>query len=85
MIWEVVLSRQAAEDARKISNAGLKSKTQKPIATLQSNPYELPYEKLSGDLKGYHSRRINIQYRLVYQILDEQKIVKILRMWSHYE
>ena len=85
MTWNIVLSKQAAKDAKKISNAGLKSKTQKLIATLQNNPYELPYEKLSGDLRGFYSRRINIKHRLVYQILDEQRLVKILRMWSHYE
>ena len=83
--WDIVLSKQAAKDARKISNAGLKSNTQKLIATLQNNPYELPYEKLSGNLEGYYSRRINIKHRLVYQVFDERKLVKILRMWSHYE
>ena len=85
MTWEIVLSKQAAKDAKKIAASGLKEKAQKLLKTLQENPYEPPYEKLVGDLQGYYSRRINIQHRLVYQILDKQKIVKILRMWSHYE
>ena len=85
MTWQVVLSKQAAKDAKKIAAAGLKSQAQKQIATLQENPYAPPYEKLVGNLQGYYSRRINIKHRLVYQIFDEQKVVKILRLWSHYE
>lgn len=85
MSWQIVLSRQAVKDAKKISSAGLKGRAQKLLDILQSNPYELPYEKLTGDLKGYYSRRINIKHRLTYQIFDEQQTVKILRMWSHYE
>ncbi|NET54705.1 MAG: Txe/YoeB family addiction module toxin [Symploca sp. SIO2E6] len=85
MTWEVVLSKQAAKDAKKIAASGLKNKTQKLLEALQDNPYNPPYEKLVGDMQGYYSRRINIQHRLVYQIFDEQKVVKILRLWSHYE
>lgn len=83
-MWTVVLSKQAAKDAKKVSASDLKPKVQKLIAVLQSDPYTLPYEKLVGDMQGYYSRRINIQHRLVYQIFDEQKVIKILRMWSHY-
>jgi toxin YoeB len=84
-MWEVVLSKQAARDAKKISASGLKQKVQRLIEVLQENPYHPPYEKLVGNMQGYYSRRINIQHRLVYQIFDEQKVIKILRMWSHYE
>jgi len=83
--WEIVLSKQAVKDAKKIAASGLKNKTQKLLEALQNNPYNPPYEKLVGDMQGYYSRRINIQHRLVYQIFDEQKVVKILRLWSHYE
>lgn len=85
MTWEIILSKQAAKDAKKIAASGLKDKAQKLLKTLQNNPYAPPYEKLVGDLQGYYSRRITIQHRLVYQIIDEQNIIKILRMWSHYE
>ena len=85
MTWEIVLSKQATKDAKKIAAAGLKHKAQKLLDVLQANPYAPPYEKLVGDMQGYYSRRINIQHRLVYQIFDEQNVVKILRMWSHYE
>lgn len=84
-MWTVVLSKQAAKDAKKVSASGLKPKVQKLIAVLQNDPYTLPYEKLVGDMQGYYSRRINIQHRLVYQIFDEPKVIKVLRMWSHYE
>jgi Txe/YoeB family toxin of toxin-antitoxin system len=83
--WRVVLSRQAAKDAKKISKARLKGKAQKLLDALQQDPYDPPYEKLTGDLKAFYSRRINIKHRLVYQVFDEQKVIKILRMWSHYE
>ncbi|MGB2924752.1 MAG: Txe/YoeB family addiction module toxin [Limnothrix sp.] len=85
MTWRIILSKQAAKDAKKIASSGLKSKAQKLLKILQENPYQPPYEKLVGDLKNYYSRRINIQHRLVYQVLEDEKIVKILRMWSHYE
>ena len=79
MTWEVVLSKQAAKDAKKIAAAGLKRQAQKQIATLAENPYVPPYETLVGNLQGYYSRRINIKHRLIYQVFDEQKVVKILR------
>ena len=85
MIWQVVLSKQATKDTKKISASGLKQNVQKIVAILQDNPYTPSYEKLVGGMQGYYSRRINIQHRLVYQIFDQQKTVKILRMWSHYE
>jgi toxin YoeB len=83
--WQVVLTKQAVKDAKKIAAAGLKSNTQKLIETLERNPHEPPYEKLVGNLQGYYSRRINIQHRLVYEINQETRIVKVLKMWTHYE
>ena len=71
--------------SRKIASSGLKPQTQALLEILQSNPYQPPYEKLVGNLAGYYSRHINIQHRLVYEIHEEQKIVRVLRMWSHYE
>lgn len=85
MSWKVVLSKQAAKDAKKIKACGLSQKAKELINTLQNNPYQPPYEKLVGNLRGYYSRRINIQHRLVYEVFDDQKVVKVLRMWSHYE
>ncbi|MGD1898284.1 MAG: Txe/YoeB family addiction module toxin [Phormidesmis sp.] len=85
MSWQVVLTKQAKKDVRRIDSAGLKTKVKKLCSVLAKNPYEPPYEKLVGDLAGYYSRRINIQHRLVYQIIEEQKVVKIIRIWSHYE
>jgi toxin YoeB len=85
--WRVVYTKQAQKDANKLSAAGLKSKAQKLLNTLSENPYQTPppYEKLVGDLAGAYSRRINIKHRLVYQVLEQTKTVKILRMWTHYE
>jgi len=85
--WQVVFTKQARKDAKKISAAGLRPKAEDLLEILRNNPYQKPpsFEKLLGDLSGAHSRRINIQHRLVYQILDEEKVVKILRMWTHYE
>ncbi|MBW1956617.1 MAG: Txe/YoeB family addiction module toxin [Deltaproteobacteria bacterium] len=85
--WRVVFTKQARKDAKKISAAGLRSKAETLLEILQKNPYQTPppYEKLIGDLKGAYSRRINIQHRLVYQILDDEKAVKVIRMWTHYE
>lgn len=87
MSWELVYTRHAQKDAQKLLSAGLKEKTQKLLTVLQENPFQNPppYEKLVGDLLGAYSRRINIQHRLVYQVLAEEKVVKVLRMWSHYE
>ena len=85
--WRVVFTKQARKDAKKLSAAGLRSKAETLLEILQKNPYQThpPYEKLIGDLKGAFSRRINIQHRLVYQILDDEKAVKVIRMWTHYE
>ena len=82
-----MFTKQAQKDAIKIKNAGLKGKTLELLEILKSNPYQNPpsYEKLAGDLAGAYSRRINVKHRLIYQILEEQKMVKILRMWTHYE
>ena len=87
MRWEVVFTRDAQKDARKLAVAGLRTKAQSLLDVLGENPYQNPppFEKLVGDLSGAYSRRINIQHRLVYQILDEERIVKVLRMWTHYE
>jgi len=85
--WQLVYTRQAQKDAKKLAAAGLKQKAQELLAVLISNPYQNPppYEKLVGDLNGAYSRRINIQHRLIYQVLDEKQVVKVLRLWSHYE
>ncbi len=87
MSWQVVYTKQAQKDGKKLAVAGLKKKAICLLDLLQDNPYKNPppYEKLIGDLAGAFSRRINIQHRLVYQILDDLKKVKVLRMWSHYE
>jgi Txe/YoeB family toxin of toxin-antitoxin system len=85
--WQLIFTNQAQKDAKKLSASGLKPKAQELLAILAANPYQNPppYEKLVGDLSGGYSRRINIQHRLVYQVLEDQKMVKILRMWTHYE
>lgn len=87
MSWRIVFTKQAQKDAKKISASGLKPKAEKLIQILCNNPYQSPppYEKILGDLAGAYSRRINIQHRLVYQIIDNEKTVKIIRMWTHYE
>ena len=87
MSWKVVYTNQAKRDAKKLSRSDLKSQAEKLLLILQSNPYQNPpsYEKLVGDLAGAYSRRINIQHRLVYQVLEEIQTVKVIRMWSHYE
>ena len=79
--------RQAQKDAKKLIAAGLRSKAENLLIILRENPYQTPppFEKLLGDLSGAYSRRINIQHRLVYQIIDDDKIVKAIRMWTHYE
>ena len=86
-MWELVYTKHARKDAQKISSAGLKEKTKSLLMLLGENPFHNPppYEKLVGDLSGAYSRRINIQHRLVYQVLEELYVVKVLRMWSHYE
>ncbi len=85
--WQVVYTRQAQKDARKLASSGLKSQAERLLAILADNPYQTPpfFEKLVGDLAGTYSRRINIQHRLVYEVLDSLKTVKVLRMWTHYE
>jgi toxin YoeB len=85
--WQLVFTKQAQKDAKKLSGAGLRSKTEQLLDILRENPYQNPppYEQLIGDLAGAISRRINIQHRLVYQVLEEQKVVKVIRMWTHYE
>lgn len=87
MSWEIFYTKQAQKDAQKINPSGLKSKAVELLHILAENPFQNPppYEKLVGDLSGAYSRRINIQHRLVYQVLVEEKKVKILRMWTHYE
>ena len=87
MNWELVFTKQAQKDAKKLTHAGLKSKAEKLFEIILENPFQNPppYEMLIGDLAGAYSRRIHIQHRLVYQVLLEQKTVKVLRMWTHYE
>ena len=87
MSWEIIYTKQAQKDAKKLSRSGLKNKAIGLIDVLKENPYasQPPYEKLVGDLEGAYSRRINIQHRLVYQILEKEKIVKVIRLWTHYE
>ena len=85
--WQLVYTRQAHKDARKLATAGLKPQAEGLLAILAGNPYQTPpyFEKLVGDLAGAYSRRTNIQHRLVYEVLDSIKTVKVLRMWTHYE
>ena len=87
MSWEVVFSRYALKDAKKLSAAGLKTKAQELLALLAADPFQNPppYEKLVGDLAGAYSRRINIQHRLVYEVFAKERTVRVLRMWTHYE
>ena len=85
--YRIVYTKQAQKDAKKISSTGLKPKVIELLEILKKNPFQSypPYEKLVGDLSGAYSRRINIHYRLVYQVLENDKIVKVIRMWTHYE
>ncbi len=85
--WRIIYTKQAQRDARRIAAAGLKGKTEKLLRLLSENPYQTPppYEKLVGDLSGAYSRRINIQHRFVYQVLQEIRTAKVIRMWTHYE
>lgn len=87
MSWQLVFAKHAQKDAQKLAANGLKTKAQELLAIIQDNPFQNPppYEKLVGDLNGAYSRRINIQHRLVYQVLQDKKTIKVLRMWSHYE
>lgn len=87
MIWEVVFTSQARKDAKKIAASNLRKKVEPLLEILKNNPFldNPPTEKLVGDLEGAYSRRINIQHRLVYQVLKKKKKVKVIRMWTHYE
>lgn len=87
MSWQLVYTKQAQKDAQKLAAAGLKDKAKALLAVVQGNPFQNPppYEKLVGDLTGAYSRRINIQHRLVYMVLQEEQVVKVLRLWSHYD
>jgi toxin YoeB len=85
--WRIVFIKQAMKDAKKITQSGLKPKVCNLLELLREDPYQIPppYEKLVGDLSGAYSRRINIQHRLIYQVPDEIRTVKVIRMWTHYE
>jgi len=85
--WQIVYAKQSLKDAKKLSASGLKTKAQDLLAVLAQDPFQNPppYEKLVGDLAGAYSRRINIQHRLVYEVFPKEKIVRVLRMWTHYE
>lgn len=87
MSWRLVYTKQAQKDAKKLASSGLKPKAQELLDILAEDPFQKPppFEKLVGDLSGAYSRRINIQHRLVYQVLEEDRVVKVLRLWSHYE
>ena len=86
-MWTLYYTKQAQKDARKLASSGLKTKAQQLLAILRSDPWQTPspFEKLVGDLTGAYSRRLNIQHRLVYQIIEAEKAVKVLRLWTHYE
>jgi Txe/YoeB family toxin of toxin-antitoxin system len=85
--WRLVFTKQAQKDAKKLSASQLRPKAEALLAVLRDDPFQTPppYEKLVGDLSGAYSRRINIQHRMVYQVIEEQRIVKVIRMWTHYE
>ena len=87
MSWRLVFTRQAQKDAKRLAAAGLRTRTEELLDILRRNPYQAPppFEKLVGDLSGAYSRRINIHHRLVYQVYDQERVVKIIRMWTHYE
>lgn len=87
MSWELKYTKQAQKDAKKLSASGLKTKAQTILDIVKENPYQNPppYEKLVGDLSRAYSRRINIQHRLVYQVFENERIIKVLRLWTHYE
>lgn len=86
-MWKIVYTKQALKDAKKLSASGLREKAEKLLEILHVNPYQSPppFEKLIGDLAGAYSRRINIQHRIVYQVIDNEKIVKVIRLWTHYK
>lgn len=87
VVWQLVYTKQAQKDAKKLSSAGLRPKAEELLAVLEKNPFQNPppFEKLVGDLAGAYSRRINIHHRLVYQVVKNERAVKVIRMWTHYE
>ncbi len=87
MSWKIIYTKHAQKDAKKLASSGLKKKAQQLLKLIEENPFQNPppYEKLVGDLAGALSRRINIQHRLVYQVIENGKVIKVLRMWTHYE
>lgn len=87
MTWRIVFTKQAQKDAKRLASVGLRPKAEQLLEILRTNPYQTPppYEKLIGDLAGAYSRRINIQHRLVYEILEEEQTVRVLRLWTHYD
>jgi len=84
--WELIYTKQAQKDAKKLASAGLKNKALQLLEIIETNPYQNPppFEKLIGDLAGAYSRRINIQHRLVYEVYEDERVVRVLRLWSHY-
>jgi len=86
-MWKLVYTKQAQKDAKKLSASGLRKKAEQLLDILRVNPYQVPppFEKLVGDLAGAYSRRINIQHRIVYQVVEKEKTVKVIRLWTHYE
>ncbi|UTV98916.1 Txe/YoeB family addiction module toxin [Marinomonas rhizomae] len=87
MTWKLIYTKQAQKDAKKLASIGLKPKAQELLSLVAQDPFQKPppFEKLVGDLSGAYSRRINIQHRLVYQVLEAEKMIKVLRLWTHYE
>lgn len=87
MTWQLIYTRQAQKDAHKVASSGLKEKARELLRIVENDPFQNPppYEKLVGDLAGAYSRRITIQHRLVYQVLEQDRVVKVLRLWTHYE
>ena len=85
--WALVYTKQSQKDAKKLASAGLKPKAEKLLEVIAEDPFRKPppYEKLVGDLNGAYSRRINIQHRLVYEVFADVRVVKVLRLWTHYE
>ena len=87
MNWQLVYTKKAQKDAKLLAQSGLKKKAEHILGVIENNPYQNPptYEKLIGDLSGAYSRRINIQHRLIYQVYEHEKVIKVIRMWTHYE
>ena len=87
MSWQLIYTKQAQKDAKKLASAGLKPKAEELLEILRQDPFRTPppFEKLVGDLFGAYSRRLNIQHRLVYQVYEEERFVKVIRLWTHYE